>query len=273
MGNQIAKADAFKSVINDPSFRNQIKASVKENAGAFMASMLDLYNGSTDLQACDPMAVANECLKGAVLNLPIVKALGFAYVVPYKGKPTFTIGYKGLIQLAQRTGQYRIINADLVYDGELQSRNKLKGEIDLSGEKLNNNVIGYFAHIELMSGFSKTLYMSKQEVDDWAKKYSPSRSSKYSPWQTEFDKMALKTVLRRLISTYGAMTTEIFKALETDDKGVTPAQEIKENANQGVIIDMDTDDLPVEQGDEELEHERLLQEALEAENMNEEADF
>ena len=84
MSNQLAKVDQFKMALNDGQIRAQIKNSLKENAGAFMSSMLDLYSGDSYLQKCDPMAVARECLKAASLNLPIVKSLGFAYVVPYK---------------------------------------------------------------------------------------------------------------------------------------------------------------------------------------------
>ena len=114
-GTSIAKVDTFKEILNTGSVRAQIKNSLKENAGAFMSSMIDLYSGDPLLQNCDPQAVAMECLKAASLHLPIVKSLGFAYVVPYKNKPTFIIGYRGLIQLAQRSGQYRTINAGSVY--------------------------------------------------------------------------------------------------------------------------------------------------------------
>lgn len=236
MTNEIAKMEEFKGLLNAQTLRTQIKKSLGDNAGAFLSSMIDLYSSDKSLQNCNPGDVVAECVKAAALKLPIVKSLGFAYVVPYKNKPTFTIGYKGLIQLAQRTGQYKCINADSVYEGELKGFNKLSGEIDLSGEKISNNVVGYFAYIRLVSGFEKVLYMSKKDVEEWAKKYSPSYNSKYSPWQTEFDKMAQKTVLRRLIGTYGSISIEMSQAIEQDDKGVTPRQEIEENANKGEEI-------------------------------------
>ena len=129
------------------------------------------------MQACDPESVAMECIKAAALKLPISKALGFAYVVPFKGKPTFLVGYKGLIQLAMRTGQYRTINSDEVFEGELIKKDKLTGEIDMTGEKVSETVEGYFAYFELINGFAKTLYMTKPEVEAWAKKYSPSYGS------------------------------------------------------------------------------------------------
>lgn len=236
--NQIAKVNEFKAVLNDQQIRAQIKNSLKENAGAFMSSMLDLYSGDTYLQTCDPKEVAMECLKAASLNLPIVKSLGFAYVVPYKNKPTFIIGYKGLIQLAQRTGQYKTINAGVVYDGELVGHDKLSGTIDLSGEKVSDDVIGYFAYIKLVSGFEKTLYMTKEEVNGWRARYSKTKSES-TPWGTEYDKMAMKTCLRRLISTYGAMSTQMQEALSIDGEKQSASEKIKhdmaENANKTVI--------------------------------------
>ncbi|WP_419066800.1 recombinase RecT, partial [Hominenteromicrobium sp.] len=107
MNNNLAKIDQFKGVLNSQTIRAQLKNSLKDKAGQFMSSMIDLYSGETALQNCDPEKVALECVKAAALDLPLVKSLGYAYVVPYKNVPTFTIGYKGLVQLAQRTGQYK----------------------------------------------------------------------------------------------------------------------------------------------------------------------
>lgn len=233
--NTLAKVDQFKGILNSQTIRAQLKNSLKENAGAFLSSMIDLYSGDSTLQKCDPEKVALECVKAAALKLPLVKSLGFAYVVPYKNVPTFTIGYKGLIQLAQRTGQYKFINTDTVYEGELADSDKLSGMIDLSGERVSDKVIGYFAYFKLLTDFEKILYMTKEDVQAWAEKYSPSYNSSYSPWKTEFDKMAQKTVLRRLIGTYGPMSQEMQTALTTDDHGSTPQQEAKERANQKPI--------------------------------------
>lgn len=231
----LAKVEQFKGILNNQTIRAQLKNSLKEKAGGFMSSMIDLYSTDSQLQNCDPQAVVMECIKAAVLDLPLVKSLGFAYVVPYKGKPTFTIGYKGLIQLAQRTGKYKTINAGNVYEGELLGEDRLSGMLDLSGDRTSDEVIGYFAYFKLLNGYEKVLYMSKEDMVEYAQKYSPAYNSKYSPWQTEFDKMAQKTVLRRLIGTYGPMSIEMTKALENDDVGKTPHQEMKENANQTVI--------------------------------------
>lgn len=241
---QLAAVNNFKAVLNSDDIKNRLKNSLKNNWTQFATSMLDLYSSDSQLQKCAPEEVALECIKAATLNLPISKALGFAYVVPYKNKPTFTIGYKGLIQLAQRTGQYQTINADVVYEGQLKGHDLLSGRIDLTGERTSDKVIGYFAYFKLNNGFEKILYMTRHDVEAWRDKYSPSAKSNYSPWATEFDKMALKTCLRRLISTYGIMTIELSEALEKDKFETTPQQraekEIKTNANS-TIIDIDAE--------------------------------
>ena len=159
------KIEALKNMLKAPSVEEQFQNALQENTGAFVASVIDLFNGDKTLQECEPRQLVMEALKAATLKLPVNKALGFSYIVPYKSRQgvvaTFQIGYKGYIQLAMRTGKYRIINADLVFEGELRTINKLTGEIDFSGEKSSDRVEGYFAHIELINGFSKTLYRTR----------------------------------------------------------------------------------------------------------------
>lgn len=239
------KVDQFKNVLNDRQIRGQLKNSLKENSGAFMSSMLDLYSGDTNLQKCDPTAVAMECMKAASLDLPIVKSLGFAYVVPYGNTPTFIVGYKGLIQLAQRTGQYKTINAGVVYEGEYRGYDKLSGMVDISGERTGDAVVGYFAYFKLLNGFEKILYMTVDEVKSWRSRYSKTKSDA-TPWGVEFDKMAMKTCLRRLISGYGIMTTQMQTAFQYDTESEQKRsaekraeKEIAAHANQ-TVIDIDT---------------------------------
>lgn len=97
------------------------------------------------------------------------------------------------------------------------------------------------AYFWLLNGFEKLLYMTKEEVEAYAEKYSPSYNSNYSPWKTEFDKMAQKTVLRKLIGTYGVMTPDMQTAVVTDDTGATPQQEIEQKANRGGMVDINPD--------------------------------
>ena len=229
--------DLLKATMAAPSVKDQFKNALGENSNSFVASVIDLYNTDTSLQECNPNQVVMEALKAAVLKLPINKALGYAYILKFKNKgvptPTFIIGYKGLIQLAMRTGQYRFINTDKVYEGEISGRDKLTGSISFNGEKTSDKVIGYFAHIELLNGFQKTLYSTVEEIAKHAKMYAPSlRFDKRTVadlaklagsdptgigWGGDYDNMALKTVLRELLSKYGYLSIEMQDAFVKDD--------------------------------------------------------
>ena len=215
--------DKLKHILAAQSVQEQFRSVLKENAGAFVASIIDLYNTDRTLQMCDPKNVVMEALKAASLKLPINKQLGFAWIVPYRdGKtgqyiPTFQLGYKGYVQLCMRTGAYRYINADVVYEGELVKHDKLTGEIEIDPSKrTSDKKIGYFAFIETLNGFRKTLYMTVEEVTRHAQQYSKSYGSKNSVWATDFDAMALKTCLRLLLSKYGVMSVEMQRAYIED---------------------------------------------------------
>lgn len=144
MNQAIAKqdrpVDLLKATINAPSVQEQFKNALGEHKDTFVASLIDLYTGDRSLQTCKPSVVIAEALRAATLRLPLNKALGFAYIVVYNNSvkqadgswvkvptPTFIPGYKGYIQLAMRTGQYRTINADVVYEGEVRKVNKAHG--------------------------------------------------------------------------------------------------------------------------------------------------
>ncbi len=242
----------LKNIISVDSVQEQFRNALQDGAPLFIASLIDIYGNDTYLQNCKPQAVIMEALKAATLKLPINKSLGFAYIVPYKNKgvsePQFQIGYKGYIQLAMRTGQYRYINADVVYEGELKSHNKITGELDLSGEATSFEVIGYFAYIETVNGFKKSIYWTKEKVEAHAKRYSKSYNSSNSAWKTNFEEMALKTLLRHLLSKYGVMSVDMVNAFtsDADERTVEArvADEISENANNEVI-DIESEPEPV----------------------------
>ncbi len=251
--------EILKATLKADSVTEQFRNALKDNAGPFTASIIDLYNSDNNLQACDPNKVVMEALKAAVLKLPINKALGFAYIVPFNNSvknpdgswskvmtPTMIIGYKGLIQLAMRTGQYKNINADVVYKGELKRVDKLSGEIDFSGERESDEVVGYFCYFKLNNGFEKTLYMSVEDMAKYAKQYSPSigkdttvdalikiakknEVSKTVGWLGNFTNQALKTCTRRLLSKYGYLSIEMQQAISEEQE---PAEERNELVSQ-----------------------------------------
>jgi len=250
--------DKLKNILAAQSVQEQFKAVLAENAGAFVASIIDLYNTDRTLQMCDPKNVVMEALKAASLKLPINKQLGFAWIVPYRdGKtgqyiPTFQLGYKGYVQLCMRTGAYRYINADVVYEGELVKYDKLTGEIEIDPSKrTSDKKIGYFAFIETLNGFRKTLYMTVEEVTKHAEQYSKSYGNKNSVWATDFDAMALKTCLRLLLSKYGVMSVEMQRAyIEDSADTVTLADEkIADDTFDGEVIEaeaVEVTDMPEE---------------------------
>jgi len=250
--------DKLKNILAAQSVQEQFQSVLKENAGAFVASIIDLYNTDRTLQMCDPKNVVMEALKAASLKLPINKQLGFAWIVPYRdGRtgqyiPTFQLGYKGYIQLCMRTGAYRYINADVVYEGELVKCDKLTGEIEIDPTKrTSDKKIGYFAFIETLNGFRKTLFMTVEEVTKHAQQYSKSYGSKNSVWATDFDAMALKTCLRLLLSKYGVMSVEMQRAY-IDDSADTVAladERIADDTFDGEVIEaeaVEVTDMPEE---------------------------
>lgn len=243
--NQITPVQRLKNALNAESVQEQFRNALADSAPLFIASLIDVYGSDRTLQECEPGAVIMEALKAATLRLPINKNLGFAYIVPYRNKgkaePQMQIGYKGLIQLAMRTGEYRYLNADVVYEGELKSYDKLTGHLDLSGERKGDKVVGYFAYLELLNGFSKAVYWTKEQVIEHAKRFSKSYASQYSPWQTDFDSMALKTVLRNLITKWGIMSIEMVQAVDRDIEA-DAQRDVNEFANSEVM-DIDEGDI------------------------------
>ena len=225
-------ANLMRETLSLASTQQLMQEVLHDNRESFVASLIDLYSSDTYLQKCNPGAVMKEALKAVSLKLPINKALGFAWIIPYNDNksgqtlPQFQLGYKGYIQLAMRTGAYKTMNMDNVYEGEVKVVNRLTGEIDLSGERISDKVVGYFAYIETVNGFSKTLYWTLEKVISHAKKFSKSYNSGAAIWKQNFDEMAQKTVMRNLIAKWGVMSIDLQRAIDLDnadlaDKAIT----------------------------------------------------
>jgi recombination protein RecT len=239
---QVKPVDALKNILEAPSVRKQFENALGDARNLFIASLIDLFSGDKYLQECNPNAVVMEALKAATLKLPINKSLGFAYIVAYKKVPAFQLGYRGMIQLAMRSGVYKYLNADVVFEGEYQGSDKLTGAVDLTGKATGGPVIGYFAYLETLNGFKKTIYWSVDKVVEHAKKFSQSYGRNGSAWQTNFDEMAKKTVLRALLSKYGLFTIEMADGFHAEED--EPADtEYRQTANSDVI-DVDPEPTP-----------------------------
>ena len=199
----------FKSTLQNDSVQERFEAILKEKSPAFLASLLSLVSQEEALQKCEPSTILTSAAKAAILDLPIEKSLGFAWIVPFGSKAEFIMGYKGYIQLALRTSFYDAINATPVYQGEEVVENRLTGEIKLNGQKISDEVIGYASYFRLKNGFEKFIYMDADAIHAHAKKYSKSYGHNNSAWTTNFDDMAKKTVLRLLLGRYGLLSIEM----------------------------------------------------------------
>ncbi|MGG3030449.1 recombinase RecT [Bacillus stercoris] len=205
----------MKGLLSSPAVMKRFEEVLGKRASQFTASILSLYSSENTLQKADPMSVISSAMVAATLDLPVDKNLGYAWIVPYKGRAQFQLGYKGYIQLALRTGQYKSINCIPVHKGELQKWNPLTEEIEIDFEKRESeSVIGYAAYFELLNGFRKTVYWTKAQVEKHKKKFSKSDFG----WGKDWDAMALKTVLKSMLSKWGILSVEMQKAVIEDNE-------------------------------------------------------
>ena len=220
----------LKEFLGSDVAKKQMKALLKDKAGYFAMALMQVVDGNEQLKNAEPQSIFNAGIASAILGLPIEKNLGFSYIVPYGDKAQFQIGYKGFIQLALRTGQYKLINSTAIKEGEIKLKNRLTGEIDfnfIEDDDLRDSLktIGYASYIEFNNGFRNTLYMSMKQVQAHAQKYSKSFGYKNSVWTTNFDAMALKTVLKLNLAKFGALSVDFEKALQLDGATINKVQD------------------------------------------------
>lgn len=216
------EAKTLKGMLEMPAYKNKFNEMLGKKAARFMSSIIAVANNNKLLAKAEPSTVIGAAAQAAMLDLPINQSLGFAYIVPYKGAAQFQLGYKGYIQLAQRSGQYVDIGAKTVFEGELEYENRLLDKFKF-GERTGDKVIGYLAYFRLTNGFEKMLFMELDEMIAHAKKYSKSYSGGTEKWGlAEFDVMAEKTVLKRLLSKYGPLSIESIQMSQalSNDGGV-----------------------------------------------------
>lgn len=212
--------------IHQDAVSQRISELLGSRAPQFVTSLVAAAGGNS-LNTCKPDTVVSAALIAAGMDLPINQNLGFAYLIPYKDRKNnvticqFQMGYKGFIQLAQRSGFYKTINATDVREGELVSMNRLAGEPVfewLDDEKREKaNVVGYIAYFKLLNGFEKSLYMSVDALTNHATKYSKNYAKfKSGMWAEDFDAMAKKTVIKLLLSKFGPLSTQLQEAIQHD---------------------------------------------------------
>jgi recombination protein RecT len=202
------EAKTLKGMLEMPAYKNKFNEMLGKKAAGFMSSIIAVTNNNKLLAKANPATVIGAAAQAAMLDLPINQSLGFAYIVPYGGEAQFQLGYKGYIQLAQRTGQYVDIGSKTVYEGELEYENRLLDKFKF-GERTGDKVIGYLAYFRLTNGFEKMLFMTLDEMQAHAKKYSQNYKGGTDKWGlADFNVMAEKTVLKRLLSKFGPLSIE-----------------------------------------------------------------
>lgn len=222
----------FSAFLAQDAMKKKINEMVGGEKGQqFITSIISAVSTNPQLAECDNSSIVSAALLGQALNLSPSPQLGQYYMVPFNDSKRgckvaqFQIGYKGYIQLAIRSGQYKKLNVLAIKEGELKKYDPLNEELEVQlieneEEREKATTIGYYAMFEYLNGFRKTIYWSKEKMEAHALKYSMGYRAKkgYTFWEKDFDGMAYKTMLRQLISKWGIMSVDLTmqKALESD---------------------------------------------------------
>lgn len=206
-----------KNILANLNMKKRFEDILGKKAQGFIASIVNI--STEKLKDVEPYSVVSSAMIAATLDLPIDPNLGHAWIVPFKDhgvkKAQFQMAAKGFVQLAQRSGQYKKINKGEVYENQFKSWNpyteELVADFSVRGE---GKIIGYFSYFELLNGFTKTVFWYKEEVTEHAKRYSKSFGN--GPWQTNFDAMAEKTVIKYMLKEYGPLSIEMQTAIMAD---------------------------------------------------------
>lgn len=233
VGNSLANRQqktGLTAYLTNDAVKNQINNVVGgKNGDRFIASIVSAVQVNSDLQECTNPSILSAALLGESLKLSPSPQLGQYYMAPFRNnkkgckEAQFQLGYKGYIQLAIRSGQYKKLNVLAIKDGELVRFDPLNEEIEVNlidDEEVREEAktIGYYAMFEYTNGFRKAMYWSKKKMEAHALKYSKGYAAKkgYAFWEKDFDGMAYKTMLRQLISKWGIMSIDMQNAMESD---------------------------------------------------------
>ena len=231
-------------------------------ANSFMSSVISVANGNPQLRKAEPMSIIGAAMVAATMQLQVIPTLGQCYIIPYGNKAQFQIGYLGLLQLCQRSGQFKKILAAPVHEGEYVSGDEFDEDYVFDKkQKKSDKVIGYMAKFELLNGFTKVAYWDVDKVKAHATKFSQAfRSGFNSPWKSDFDAMAQKTVLKSILK-YAPKSIEMQNAITFDQAVVNT-----NTASAADVQDLDIDAFVPEYVDnlESEKQENLTAKAAEA---------
>lgn len=215
-------------------------------AASFSSSLISIVNGNQKLKDCDAMSVVGSAMVAATLQLQVVPTLGQCYIIPYGKKAQIQVGYLGLLQLCQRSGQFKRILSVPVHEGELVSGDEFNEDWEFDkSKKKSDKVIGYYAKFELINGFVKSAYWTVDQVNKHALKYSQAYQNGYtSPWKTNYDEMGCKTVLKSILK-YAPKSIEMVNALRFDQAAVNVNSDNAEELNIDYFTPEYVDNAPV----------------------------
>lgn len=246
------KPMTIKGLFNKDEVKQKFQEILGKRSAAFITSVLQIATQNEQLAKCDPVSIYQCAAVAATLDLPLNPNLGFAYIIGYKSKQKdgtwkdvaqFQIGYKGFIQLAQRSGQFKTISAAPIFEGQLVEQNPLTGFLFDFKQKKSETVIGYAAHFSLLNGFEKTLYMTVEELKKHGGRFSQTFKKGFGLWKDDFESMAQKTVLKLLLSKFAPLSVEMQRAVITDQSLVTDAEteDVTYVDNDTVVIDKEAE--------------------------------
>lgn len=255
------KTPPFSAVIQSEGYKRLINNTLGDpkRAAGFVTSIVSAVAVNPNLSDCDPATILSAGLLGETLQLSPSPQLGQYYLVPFNDRKLgrkvcqFQLGYKGYVQLAIRSGQYKKLNAMAIKEGELINFDPLNEDIEIQliqdeRERANRPTIGYFAMFEYLNGFRKVIYWSREKMEAHAYQYSQGyRAGKgYTFWEKDFDSMAIKTMLRHLISRWGVMSVEFQKAYEADMGVLREDNSIEyvDNASGDFSLEANSEELP-----------------------------
>ena len=259
------KSNGLTAYLTQDAVKNQINSVIGgKNGDRFISSIVSAVNTNEELQSCTNQSILSAALLGNSLGLSPSPQLGQYYMVPFndktKGKVAqFQLGYKGYLQLAMRSGQYKKLNVLAIKNGELVRYDPLNEEIEVNlieddTVRENTETIGYYAMFEYTNGFKKTLYWSKKKMEEHALKYSQAyaadkrKGTAWTFWAKDFDSMAYKTMLRQLISKWGIMSIDMMTAFDKDmavinqDGSSYYVDNQEDDINEDTVIDAVPDD-------------------------------
>ena len=255
MANEVAKKpqtglQKFNAMLENTRTQEYLTNVLGEKKQTFVSNMVALVSSNKALSECDPSTIMFSCLKATALGLAIDPSLGLAWVLPYRDNKnnttvaTFQLGAKAYTQLALRTAQYKKINVRDVRDGEIVGEDFVSGEMQfkkLEKDREKAPVIGYVAMFELINGFSKQLYMSNEEIDAHAKRFSQTYRKGYGLWADKDmrPKMAEKTVLKLLLSKWGVLSVEMEQAIKSDSAVLGENNSVRYVDNEEDAIDLE----------------------------------